>query len=291
MTHALDSRLHIKSLSKYIFCLSTMLLNFAVHPINSNKMPAIKGNAGSLPVKRKRASSDKRPIKRARSESDSEMEDSDDDGQSEILLLEAKIFESKKNYNNIPKLIQILRREIGNQGDEVVAAIALCRVFTRFMAARDMTEKKDAPENEVVVVRWLRKQYENYRQELVGLLSEEELAPTAFAICMRLLKSEGQYLRSSTEYNFPTAFLREIVYSLVKAGGTSSSIRSEFSEKFVEEYDDIRFYTLHALELVIWHTVYIFSSVNDLQANSEGILLTKRSKCCSRQCSGNSQGN
>jgi U3 small nucleolar RNA-associated protein 19 len=66
---------------------------------------------------------------------------------------------------------------------------------------------------------------------------------------MRLLKTEGQHLRNSKEYNFPTGILTDILRVLLKPGSDGST-RKEFSEKYVEENDDVRFYTLEAIELV-----------------------------------------
>jgi U3 small nucleolar RNA-associated protein 19 len=211
-------------------------------------MPATKGENGQ-PAKRKRASSDKRTVKRVRSES------SDEDGQAQILLLESEIFESKKNYNNIVKLVRIMKLENQDADDSVVAAITLCRVFTRLMVAGEMTKRKDTAEKDTVVIRWLKERYTEYKLGLVALLREESSASTALTLCMRLLQTEGQHLHSSSEYNFPAAFLAEIVHGVV-IPGSDGSVRLKFSEKFVEEYDDIRFYTLEALESVFCPSIY-----------------------------------
>lgn len=191
------------------------------------------------PKKRKSIASDKRPSKRARSES------SEEDAQDHILLLENEIFESKKNYNNITTLIKILRSDGGD--DSIIASVSLCRVFTKLMAAGDMVKSKESTEKDVVVVRWLKERYSEYKATLLGLLEEEDYASTALTLSMRLLKTEGQYLRNGQEYAFPTVFLTKIVQVLLQSGNAVNT-RKEFSEKFVEEYDDVRFYTLEAVE-------------------------------------------
>lgn len=192
------------------------------------------------PAKRKSNAADKRPAKRARSES------SDEDGQAQILLLENAIFESKKNYNNIATLIKILRNDDEDADDSVVAAISLCRVFTRLMVSGDMSKKQVASEKDAVVVKWLRERYSEYKIGLLELLGEEGIAPTAFTLCMRLLKTEGQHLRTGQD-SFPAVFLTDMVRVLLRDDGEGNG-RKEFSEKFVEEYDDIRFYTLEAIQ-------------------------------------------
>lgn len=195
-------------------------------------------------VKRKRTSSEKKPVKRARSESPDDSEG--EDGQAQILLLETEIFESKKHYNNIATLVNILGTQSEETDNSVLAAISLCRVFTRLMVSGDMVRKQGASEKDVVVLKWLKEQYTQYKAGLVGMLAYEGVASTALTLCMRLLKTEGEHMRGQ-EYSFPTTFLSDMMRVFLTEAGDAST-RAEFSEKFVEEYDDIRFYTLEALE-------------------------------------------
>jgi U3 small nucleolar RNA-associated protein 19 len=209
----------------------------------SNKMTGQVG-ASAAPAKRKRVSSDKKPSKRARSESIDE-----EDAQAQILLLEHEILESKKNYNNIARLLNILRTDTEDSDEPVVAAISLCRVFMRFMIAGELEKNKGSTDKDLVVIKWLRERYSEYKTALLDLLGEEGIGNTALELCMRLLKTEGEHLRNGQDYNFPTTFLTEILQVLLK-GQTEESARKEFSEKYVEENDDIRFYTFEAFELV-----------------------------------------
>lgn len=205
-------------------------------------MPGPVGDS-TRPAKRKRVSSEKTPSKRARSES------SDEDPQAQILLLENEIFESKKNYNNVAKLIKILGADTEDLDEPLVAAISLCRVFMRFMASGELEKKTGSTDKDVVVIKWLRERYSEYKTALLDLLADEGIGNTALELCMRLLKIEGEHLRNGQDYNFPATFLAQIVQVLLDPG-TDESARKEFSEKFVEEYDDIRFYTFDAIELV-----------------------------------------
>jgi U3 small nucleolar RNA-associated protein 19 len=198
--------------------------------------------SSSHSAKRKLKTFEEGPAKRARSES------SEENVQAQILLLETEVFESKKNYNNITTLIKFLQDDDEDPDNSVVAAISLCRVFTRLMVSGEMT-KNQGTEKEVVVVSWLKERYSEYKTAILALLGEEAISTTALTLCMRLLKTEGRHLYSSKEYNFPTKFLIDIVRVLLKSGSDRSA-RKEFSEKFVEENDDIRFYTLEAVELV-----------------------------------------
>lgn len=219
-----------------------MEIDFGLPSNFNSKMPGPVGDL-TRSIKRKRASSDKEPSKRARSES------SDDDAQAQILLLENEIFESKRNYNNIARLIKILGADTEDGDEPVVAAISLCRVFMRFMVSGELEKKKGSTDKDLVVIKWLRERYSEYKTALLALLKEEGIGNTALELCMRLLKTEGEHLRNGQEYNFPTTFLAEIVQVLLDPESEESA-RKEFSEKFVEEYDDIRFYTFEAIEFV-----------------------------------------
>jgi U3 small nucleolar RNA-associated protein 19 len=203
-------------------------------------MPGIVDGAGQG-TKRKRVSVDKGHSKRARSES------SDEDEQAQILLLESEIFESKKNYNNIAKLISILRDDSEDADKSVVAAISLCRVFTKLMVSGDMNKSKGSTEKDAVVIRWLKERYSEYKTTLLELLGEEGVDATALTLCMRLLKTEGEHLKNGQDYSFPTSFLTSIVQVLLSPESDGSA-RKDFSEKYAEDNDDVRFYTFEAIE-------------------------------------------
>jgi U3 small nucleolar RNA-associated protein 19 len=197
----------------------------------------------SRSAKRKRESAPTKPSKRARSES----VNNDQDDQSQILLFENEIFESKKNYNNIAKLVSILRDENEDPEKSVVAAISLCRVFARLMVGGDMNKTKETTEKEIVVIRWLKERYSEYKTALLALLGEEGVNTMALTLCMRLLKTEGQHLQNGQEYSFPTSFLTQIIQVLLDPDSDGSA-RKEFSHTYAEENDDIRFYTFESIE-------------------------------------------
>ena len=203
-------------------------------------MPAIVDGT-SKGIKRKRQPVKEGRSKRPRSES------SDEDEQAQILLLESEIFESKKNYNNIAKLISILRDDNEDADSSVVAAISLCRVFTKFMVSEEMSNSKRGTEKDAIVIRWLKERYSDYKTTLLALLGEEGVDATALTLCMRLLQTEGEYLKGGQDYDFPTSFLTSIVHALLNSQSDGSA-RKEFSEKYAEDNDDIRFYTFEAIE-------------------------------------------
>lgn len=193
-------------------------------------------------LKRKSKGDEKRPSKRPRSESDSE------DSQAQILSLETEIFESKKNYNNIAKLVKLLQKF--DSDDAIVAAVSLCRVFTRLMAAGDFTRSKSSTEKERVVIQWLNERYAEYKVALLELMKQEAAGSTALTICMRTLLSEGTHLVKGQDYCFPTGFLRDILMVLI-GPEVEAAVRKEFMEKYLENNDDIRFYTFEIISYVV----------------------------------------
>ena len=70
-------------------------------------------------LKRKRRESRDDVKKRARTESS----DDDEDVQSQILLLETEILESKKNYNNIVELINFAKDVESDTESAILAAV------------------------------------------------------------------------------------------------------------------------------------------------------------------------
>jgi U3 small nucleolar RNA-associated protein 19 len=207
-------------------------------------MPAAL-DSGVKSTKRKRTSTQKAPVKRARSESSDDVVDT----QAQILLLENEIFESKKHYNNIAKLIFIFKDDTQDPEDSVVAAISLCRVFTRLLAAGKFAFKAGAKEKDLVVTQWLKDRYLEYKEALLDILGEEGISTTVLTLCMRLLKTEGEHIQNNQEYQFPTLFLTGMLTTLLDPANDEEA-RKEFSENFIEEYDDIRFYTLEAIQSV-----------------------------------------
>ncbi|KAI2473052.1 CBF/Mak21 family-domain-containing protein [Annulohypoxylon bovei var. microspora] len=204
------------------------------------------GSIGDESLKRKRSKTSAKANKRTKAEAESN--DSEDDPQAEILLLENAILESKKNYNNITTLLELAQKD-GDNDSTQLAMVSLCRVFLRLFASGNLARRDGQSEKDIVVVQWLKKRLGEYKQIMLSALDQEESASTALTLVMRILQSEGKYTNDKDESNFPKVFLREIVEALVRDG--SEDIRQEFCEKFLAEYADIRFYTFKALKDIL----------------------------------------
>ncbi|CAN8098694.1 unnamed protein product [Discula destructiva] len=204
-------------------------------------------------AKRKRPAAKDAPKKRVRAEISHD--DQPHTPQVDILSLEAGILESKKKYNNIATLIDLARPasedEAHNGEETLLAMVALCRVFIRLLAAGALRRKKGMLDKDLVVVHWLRDRLAEARAAMLSRFTRPEHAMTALTLSMRLLKTEGQYpLSDKEEYNFPKASLKDIVAALSQPE-VDQLVRKEFVESFVDDFDDVRFYTFKALHDII----------------------------------------
>ncbi|KAF2271958.1 CBF-domain-containing protein [Westerdykella ornata] len=201
-------------------------------------------------VKRKRESGkeerSKSKVKARRQSSSDEV----DDPQATILQLEAQIVESRRHYNNIVTLIQLARKHETENDSAVLAAVALCRVFSRLLSAGDMVKSKGMPESEVVIVQWLKERYREYQEMLLGDYLRSDNPPTqsvGLTLLMRLVKEESKGQR---EYNWKHGHLPRLVEMLLhlpEQGG----VLDEFAEKYFRPFDDVRFYTFQTVTNVL----------------------------------------
>lgn len=159
--------------------------------------------------------------------------------------MEQGILESKKNYNNIATLLGMAQDNSSDGPESMLATVALCRIFMRLLAQGALSKNKTS-EKESVVAAWLREQLTQYRTSLLTLLEDEEVAATALTLCMRLLKAEGDSMADQEEYTFPRNFLQQIVSKLLVID--NEEIQQAFIEEYVEQHDDIRFYTFASIK-------------------------------------------
>ncbi|KAF6842896.1 ribosome biogenesis protein [Colletotrichum musicola] len=200
-------------------------------------------------LKRKRVSStNEKSKKRAKSESESEHESSGDENdlQEEILLMEKNILESKEHYNDITKLIKIAKSFEDEADSATLACVALCRVFVRLISAGALNVKKGVSEKKLLVCQWLKDRFSEYKSVLIDLIGHEDPATTALTLAMRCLKAQALQQTDKEEYIFPQNFLADILTGLLKSD--SDDARVEFVEKYLSEYDDVRFCTLKAIK-------------------------------------------
>ena len=165
------------------------------------------------------------------------------DLQSQILLLESRIVESRLHYNDISTLLEYVSAQDQGDGRDITAAVALCRIFCKLMAQGSLTAASDAPENEATIVKWLLQRFQEYQERLVGLLKgDPHRQSSALTLLMRLLKVEA----AASKLPERTIWLNGILTKLITAFmdcPQAGEARIEFGEKYLEQYHDIRYYT------------------------------------------------
>lgn len=173
------------------------------------------------------------------------------DFQDQALQLEEEIFESRKNYNKIHTLLKHLKGTDGVDGDDVVAAVALCRVFCRLMAAGNLGKLRESYGNDVTIVQWLKERLQDYEQGLLQMLGNEDNNKQSIAlnIIVRLVKEKALHMNQSEDAFWQKGLFRKLVQTLIK-GEVAAETITEFVEKYVERYGDVRYYTFACLAYV-----------------------------------------
>lgn len=196
---------------------------------STKKRKSVPDSSGDKPTKRRAIEHDKA---------------TDDDPQAQILLLESQILESRRHYNNIATLLAFLHRPDYRHDQDIAAAVALCRVFSRLLVAGNLTKTRNAPENEAIIVDWLKERYREYTDALLGLLKQGNLARqnTTLTLLLRLLKTDAACVNPGEEKTWRTGLFSRLIRTFIDAE-VGQEVRAEFVENYVEKYDDIRYYT------------------------------------------------
>lgn len=176
--------------------------------------------------------------------------DEDEDPQEEILRLEAQITESRKHYNNIATLLKLAKAPEPENEGAVLAAVALCRVFTRLLSTGDMVKNKRMIEAETMIVTWLKQRYQEYIEVLLSDFLGSEHPPkqsVALTLLLRLVKEES---KAQKDFNIKNSPLNRTVEALLLLPEEDGS-RAEFAEKFFGTYDDIRYSTFRSIKSLL----------------------------------------
>ena len=193
--------------------------------------------------KRKRRDAENHPSKLAKSKSvPKSSTESTGSAQEEILALEKSISESRKNYNNIAKLLSIAETREGNEEIATLAAVTLCRVFCRLQASGSLDNVKTASQPDIIIVKWLNERKSEFAQLLGTLLSgeEQELKSTVLALWMRLVKEEVNRKPAA----WKTGLFSKLIRILVSHYEATESSRDEFIQKYFTKFRDLQYHTL-----------------------------------------------
>jgi U3 small nucleolar RNA-associated protein 19 len=189
-----------------------------------------------------------------------------DDLIAEIRSIEKEVLQSLEKVNSLAKIVKFLR----HSEDEVVfqAVKSGQRVFTHFLETRSVThnavmsskgvlvsakgqEKQKEEESTAALAAdpqyqvrtWIRKRYLEFCGGLVDLLSHEEagLQLPALSALMEFERLAGQN-GSEKLPGFRNVVYPYVVGVLVHSKGENEALLSEFREKYLSVFDDVRLY-------------------------------------------------
>lgn len=210
--------------------------------LDNTKMPgAIAKNDAAL--KRKRAGEASKKSTGARK---APKTTNSDDTQSTILELEAQVLESPDYYGNIAILQKHVTKSQKQPETATLAAVALCRVFCRLIASEELVRRKDASDKDAQTTQTLRQYLREYVQGVSAWIGSPDgaMESTALTLLMRVAKEEVSQEPKRAEQAWRTS--QSVFTMILKAlleNADAEGARQEFVEKFVEEHDDVRFYT------------------------------------------------
>ncbi|KAL8876619.1 MAG: hypothetical protein Q9198_005215 [Flavoplaca austrocitrina] len=212
-------------------------------------MPAAVANIVKS-VKRKRHGADSDPLVQNKTRKTEKDVSQRENTEEEILLLEEKITHSRKNYNKITILQDYCKKHQTQSKTGITAAVALCRVFCRLLANGSMSQSREMRDNERMIAQWLRAQYESYNNILLEMLMDTNpgLQSTALTLLMRLQKEFVDNLdEPSHDHRRHEGNLRRVVAGIINSD-SMELIREEFVKKYVQVYDDVRYFTFVCLK-------------------------------------------
>lgn len=162
--------------------------------------------------------------------------------QAEILALEGSISESRRNYNNIAKLLSIAWARKGNEETATLAVVALCRVFCRLQASGSLDRVKTASQSDIIITKWLNERKIEFTQLLGAIISSDEQEPksTVLTLWMRLVKEEVNHKATA----WKTGFFSRLMHILISHYEAAESSRDEFIQKYFTKFRDVQYHTL-----------------------------------------------
>lgn len=132
-------------------------------------MPGLLDGVPNSKKRKKESSEPKQQSSKRRVVADEDKED-----KNKIQQLEDQITESRKYYNNIVTLLSLFITEYAAKSPNLTAAVSLCRVFCRLMAGGQLIKSKDASEQDLILVAWLKERYQEYQNGLINILKHGE---------------------------------------------------------------------------------------------------------------------
>ncbi|GAM90915.1 hypothetical protein ANO11243_089620 [Dothideomycetidae sp. 11243] len=210
-------------------------------------MPGLVDTGGAKKRKREDNGTTKRRVAKKQESSDGESSNQD-----QILELESKITETGEYCTGIQRILRIFESKPQATEQRLAAAVASCRIFYRLIAGEQLIKRKSMTVEDREEIDQLRQLLTRYIDGLCKLLADTDghVQSTSLTLLMRIIKAEV----SQQEARSTQAWKSGAFHSLVRALLTEETARDslqEFVETFVEENDDVRFYTFVSVGQVI----------------------------------------
>lgn len=205
------------------------------------------------PRKRMRGAGDTFAQDRMRSSKVSKTSATEKSSQADILLLEEQILDSQRYYNNILVLQKLVSNNERKPKTATFAAIALCRVFCRLIAGEKLV-KRNGRQAEVEVAQWLKGRLSDYVESLSTWIGSPDAKKesTALTLLMRVVKAETSQDAKRAEQAWRTEKSTFVMVVKTLLGTPdAAAARQEYVQTYVEEFDDVRFYTMLAMRRVL----------------------------------------
>lgn len=205
--------------------------------------------------------------------------------QAEILQLEEQILESQEHYGNIATLQSYVDNVEKKPKAATLAAVTLCRVFCRLIASEQLVKNSGSGEADGKVAHLLKQRLRDCVDSLAGWIGSPDATQesTALTLLMRIVKEETSQgtRRSEQAWRTEKSTFMTIVRSLLE-NPDAEAAREEFVEKYVDEYDDVRFYTMLAMkqyyaspsfttEASVSDAIHLLSSITRIPSSQHGV--------------------
>ena len=210
-----------------------------------------RGQVGDENLKRSAPSSRKAPKKTAGAR---------EDGHGEVLHLEQQISQSNDRCRNIAKLQDIANSTSERPEIVILASVALCRVWCRFIALDVLVKRKSDNDEETTIKTRLQLSFRQYIDREISLLGSPD--PTqqrrALTLLLQIVKTEtgGQERqRAESAWRMETAPFPRTVKALLTMRDAEAA-REEFVDRFAGQHDDVRFFTMLAIKDCLSSTTF-----------------------------------
>lgn len=174
----------------------------------------------------------------------------------EIHRFEKRILESSSNYNDIVKLQNDLKKSIKLQSEEdhtIELLTVLFKVFGKLLKKGELGVSAHLTDVQLEVVKWLSKRYDAFKNTLFNVIqhnNSDTLQVLCLQLSMRFLKLESQYIEQENN-GFPKALLQSTIKSVYFSNDDSEQLLESFLDEYLAGYDDLRYYILKNLEIVL----------------------------------------